>query len=245
MRRSIVAMSTILLLGSGCGGDGGSSSPPTVAPEVTGPTDATAGTGPAAPTGASGGTGVSGASGATSGACIPESPTSTGWRARTSITGDLTFSLPRGWTDESGDIGADADSFLAPETLAEIGLTGDEPAPVDNYNDPETGDSILVFRFEGVTSTLEELFARQEALLSAPKSNEVLETGLSACVGGEAALGLHLGSKEETFPRQQVWYVVERDGSLYFVALDAFLDDNGAIDTDVLAEVLRTWRWTT
>lgn len=176
------------------------------------------------------------------GACEPETPTSlsSGWQSHTALSGDFTFSYPAGWNDASGDIGAQADELLASDTVAELGLSGSESVPADVVQDPVSGDNLGAFRFDGVQSLTEVLYARQETVYGNLPFAELLGTNLVACVAGDTALGLEIvatvAGEGERY--QQLWYV-QRDGSLYHIYLDA-ADQSAA---SVLEEVFRTWVW--
>lgn len=243
----------IVLVAVACGGEGETLGSPgaTAATGSTGATGAATGT-----TGATGITGaVTGATGVATGAtgvatgttgpaetgCVPEAPTSSGWQTHPAMTGDFTFSYPPGWEDASGDIGATAGELLSSDTLAELGLTGTEPALADVVRDPVTGDNLGVFRFEGATSSTEDVYARHESLYSMLTGVEVTATGLTACVDGAAAKGLELGGivSGEGQRYQQLWFVVH-GGTLYHFYIDA-ADPAAA---EILHEVIRTWLWT-
>ena len=175
-------------------------------------------------------------------ACEPEAPTSlsSDWQSHAALSGDFSFSYPAGWSDESGDIGAQAQELLASETVAELGLTGSESVPADVVQDPVSGDNLGAFQFDGAQSPTAVLYARQETLYGDLPFAEVLGTNLVACVGGDTALGLEIVATVEGEGEryQQLWYV-ERDGSLYYIYLDA-ADQSAA---SVLEEVFRTWEW--
>jgi hypothetical protein len=70
---------------------------------------------------------------------------------------------------------------------------------------------------------------------------EVTGTEIAWCVDGSTAMGMEYSAEAigEGLRYQQLWYVV-RDGTLYHLYVDA-AEPAGA---NVLAEVLRTWRWT-
>lgn len=233
----------IAVVAAACGGEGepaGSAG----ATAATGSTGATgAATGPTGATGAATGTtGVAtGATGLAETGCVPEAPTSSGWQTHPAMTGDFTFSYPPGWEDASGDIGATAGELLSSDTLAELGLTGEEPAPADVVRDPVTGDNLGVFRFEGATSSTEDVYARHEGLYSTLSGIEVTSAGLTACVDGATARGMGLSAivSGEGQRYQQIWFVVHA-GTLYHFYIDA-ADPTTA---EVLQEVIRTWLWT-
>ena len=69
---------------------------------------------------------------------------------------------------------------------------------------------------------------------------EVRCTNLVACVAGDTALDLEIVATVagEGKRYQQLWWV-QRDGSLLYIYLDAA--DQSA--SSVLAEVFRTWEW--
>ncbi|MGZ8646820.1 MAG: hypothetical protein ACXWX3_11085, partial [Actinomycetota bacterium] len=144
------------------------------------------------------------------------------------------------WSDESGDIGAQAQELLAAETVAELGLTGSESVPADVVQDPVSGDNLGAFQFDGAQSPTEVLYARQETVYGDLSFGEVLGTNLVACVAGDTALGLEIVATVEGEGEryQQLWWV-QRDGSLLHIYIDA-ADQSSA---SVLAEVFRTWEW--
>ena len=221
--------SVVLILATACSGGGGEA--PTAGGTTQEQTVAT-----------SSSTAAASPSEVATGACEPEAPTalSSDWQSHTALSGDFSFSYPAGWNDASGDIGAQAKELLAPETVAELGLTGSESVPADVVQDPVSGDNLGAFRFDGVQSPADVLYARQEAVYGNLPFAELLGTNLVACVAGDTALGLEIvatvAGEGERY--QQLWYV-ERDGSLYHIYLDA-ADQSAA---SVLEEVFRTWVW--
>lgn len=220
----------VLLLAAACSGGGGD------APTTGGATQEQTVTTSPSPSPASS------PSEAATGACEPEAPTalSSDWQSHAALSGDFSFSYPAGWSDESGDIGAQAQELLAAETLAELGLTGSESVPADVVQDPVSGDNLGAFQFDGVQSPTSVLYGRQEELYGALPFAEVLDTDLVVCVGGEAATGLEIVATVEGEGEryQQLWWV-ERDGSLYYIYIDV-ADQSAA---SVLEEVFRTWEW--
>lgn len=239
MRRTAVLVAFAVLTAA-CGGGGAAQTSPTVG-APTGATDPTGSV--TGPTGSTGDTGAAtGATGSATGAeCTPEAPTQTGWQTLSSLTGDFTFGYPAEWENVSGDIGATAGELLGSEILAELGLTGDEPVPADVVRDPETGDNLGVFPFEGVTSTTEEIYAIQEDLYFTLPGTEFTGTELISCVDGSTAIGMEYSAVASGEGRryQQLWYVV-RDGTLYHLYVDAA----APAGAHVLTDVVRTWEWT-
>jgi hypothetical protein len=241
VRRALLVM--VLVFAAACTGGGDDTSG---ASGTTASTGTTAATGTTASSGASGssgtGTGSPAVTGATANDCVPEAATSSGWQTHGALSGDFTMSFPAEWEDVSGDIGASAGELLSPETLAELGLSGSEPAPADVVRDPATGDNLGVFRFEGATSSTDDVYATHEDLYSTLSGIELTATGLTACVGGSPAVGMELSTEVagEGVRYQQLWFLV-RDGTLYHIYLDAA----DPATADVLAEVFRTWTWAT
>lgn len=241
-RRSHTFLAAAVLLMASCGGpasDPASEASPANSTGLAGTIGASGATGAAAATGT---TGATAATGATGGECTPEAPTASSWQTHAALSGDFTISFPAEWEDVSGDIGATSGELLSPETLAELGLTGSEPAPADVVRDPVTGDNLGVFWFDGATSSTEDVYAIQEGLSSTLAGIELGASGLTACVGGATAIGMELiGTVAGEGTRyQQLWFLV-RDGTLYHFYLDAA----DSATADVLDEVVRTWEWTT
>jgi hypothetical protein len=182
------------------------------------------------------------------GACEPEEPTTTssGWQRHESPSGTYGFAFPAEWQDLTGQVTYVANEIVTEETLSEAGISADTQVDATLVRDPAGVTNLTVFEFEGVESSTDVVYQRQEARIQAlPAVQQVLGTGITACVGGETALGLDFsftGPREDTGEEATFYqrtFQVVRDGALYVIQILAI--DPGA--ASILDEVIRTWEW--
>ncbi|HUG74759.1 MAG TPA: hypothetical protein VMM81_03695 [Acidimicrobiia bacterium] len=155
------------------------------------------------------------------------------------LEAEYMFLHPADWTVAAPAIIPAGDAFHA-DTLAEAGVGPEAEVSVLTVAGPSPSGvpGVHLVTLTGVTSPLEVLYARQEAHVVSTSSTdlrEVLDAGVSGCLGDEPALGLVL---LYDYSVVHVWSAV-RAGTLYVFLLVA--EDQTQVE--VLDEVLRSWAW--
>lgn len=162
------------------------------------------------------------------GACEaePRTAVSSGWQQHQSPSGSYVFSYPAEWEDLTGQVSYDASEVVTEETLSEAGVGPDTQVGATLVRDPAGTTNLTVFEFEGVTSTTDVVYQRQEERIQALTAiQEILGTRITACAAGETALGLEFSfsaPREDTGETatffQRNMHVV-REGTLYVIQI--------------------------
>ncbi|MEX2204364.1 MAG: hypothetical protein WD965_09790 [Actinomycetota bacterium] len=156
------------------------------------------------------------------------------------------FSYPAEWQDLTGQVTYTASEIVTDETLSETDVSPQTQVDATLVRHPDGTTNLTVLEFEGVDSSTDVVYQRQEARIqSLPAVEEILGTRLTACAAGEPALGLDFSfsaPREDTGEiatfYQRSFHIV-RDGTLYVIQILAVEQAAG----DVLDEVIRTWGW--
>lgn len=182
--------------------------------------------------------------------CEPELPTSLSadWPTHQAASEDFSFSYPAEWEDLTGQVTYEADEVISEDTLVEAGADPNAQIVADLVRDPSGEVNVTVLQVEGVAVSTAVAYERQATRLEElPAVDEVIGTDISACAGGEPALGLDFlfterradTGEEGTFYQRNFFFVHE--GTFYATQTLAVEQSAGAI----LDEVLRTWQWST
>jgi hypothetical protein len=229
----------------------GSSSPSdSSAPATSGPTasagetasaTATTSSAPSGSTAPSATATGTGAPSATAAACTPEAPTtlSANWSKLQAHDGDYSFKFPATWDKLYGAFVFTTSSLLDPQTFAETGLPATSETRADLVRAPGVGlPNASVLIVPGVTSDTATVFARQVERFKSIADIHVLSSSLTACLGGEQALGVSFTFNKDT-TYQESWYLVHAGRSYDF----QWLAPKGQEQTDTFKEMFRTWEW--
>jgi hypothetical protein len=174
-------------------------------------------------------------------ACEPEAPTSTsaGWSTLQAHDTDFSFEYPADWDKIYGAFVFNTSSLLDPKTFAETGLPATSETRADLVRAPGVGlPNASVLIVPGVTSNTATVFQRQLARFGTIPDIKVVSSGLTACIGGQQALGVAFTFNKDT-TYQESWYVVRGGRSYDF----QWLAPKGQEATDQFREMFRTWQW--
>ena len=175
-------------------------------------------------------------------ACTPAAPTdiSKGWSVLNAHNGDFSFSYPSDWEKVYGAFPFKTSSLIDSQTFAETGLGADSTTLADLVRKPGTGlPNASALIVPGVTSSNDVIYQRQVDRFKATNGVSVQRTDLTGCLGGEKALGVEILFNNGTV-FQQSWYVVHAGRSYDF----QWLAPKDTADTDLFAEMVRTWKFT-
>jgi hypothetical protein len=251
----LVGLFAAALVVSACGGNNPSdstapttasgSSAPTSAPSASGgatssPTTSTSATpsDSGAPTATASG---SGSPSATAASCTPGTPTalSANWSKLQAHDNDYSFKFPATWDKLYGAFVFNTSSLLDPQTFAETGLPATSETRADLVRAPGVGlPNASVLIVPGVTSNTATVFARQVERFKSIADIHVLSSTLTACLGGEEALGVSFTFNKDT-TYQESWYLVHAGRSYDF----QWLAPKGQEQTDTFKEMFATWEW--
>lgn len=209
---------------------------------TTGATNAPTASGSTSSTAPSGATSGSPATSAAAQTCTPDAPTalSKDWVVLKSHDGDYSYSYPSTWEKLYGAFVFKTSSLVDAATFAETGLIPSATTLADLVRQPGTGlPNASALIVPGVTSSNQVIFQRQIDRFKASAGLTVQKTDLTACLGGEQALGIQLTFNNGA-TLQQSWFVVHAGRSYDF----QWLAPSDSPATDQFAEIMRTWVWT-
>ncbi len=148
--------------------------------------------------------------------------------------------MPPDWIDRTTLIAARAGDYLDSATLDEGGVTADTILVADALSGPGKGlqnPSFRVLALPTVTAPLDVIGTRLNDLYGAA-GNDIIDSSIEACLGGDPAVGLQLLYSHGANLAQIM--AVEHDGSLYVLE---WVADAGSVQKATLNEILRTWQW--
>jgi hypothetical protein len=164
---------------------------------------------------------------------------SASWNTVQSHGNDYTFKFPTTWDKVYGSPPFITSSLLDPATIAETGLPANAETLADVVRTPGVaipGATVLVV--PGVVSPTQVVFDRQVTRFQANTDVTSLNATLTGCIGGDRMLGVELlYNKGTTYQRS--WYVVRNGRSYDFQWVAA----RGQEQTEIFAEMIRTWQW--
>src|SRR6185436_5790592 len=145
---------------------------------------------------------------ASAAACGPEAPTaiSAGWSTLQAHDTDFSFEYPADWDKIYGAFVFNTSSLLDPQTFAETGLPATSETRADLVRAPGVGlPNASVLIVPGVVSSTATVFQRQLARFGSIPDIKVVSSGLTACIGGQQALGVAFTFNKDT-TYQESWY---------------------------------------
>ena len=150
---------------------------------------------------------------------------------------DFSFEYPADWDKIYGAFVFNTSSLLDPKTFAETGLPATSETRADLVRAPGVGlPNASVLIVPGVVSNTATVFQRQLARFGAIPDIKVVSSGLTACIGGQQALGVAFTFNKDT-TYQESWYMVRGGRSYDF----QWLAPKGQEATDQFREMFRTW----